>query len=366
MQRTSIADDFLNFQSEFPLQKVRLPRSDLEWCYYQAGAPERVIGACGGASRGRLGAAAGVSEAVVFLHGTSGSAGAFFYQVEALSEKGYRVISAQYPAYYSVEDWCKGFDHFLDATACRSAHLFGAGVGGFLVQHFAEKYPQRVKSLMLCNGFATTRDFAERAGMLATAVHFTPAPLLRKVMLDSFPQCGMELPAKQAIDWIAAQVVELSGDDLAARLSLNCTASTVGAINLGEGCMTLLEASGDTMVPDEVRRHLRQRYPQARLAQLKACGDFPYLSRPEEVTLFVEVHLRSLGVVGRSHEAPSPALVAALAEAAALAEQAAATPGASQEGRSRYEWTDERGPVQTPALARRAWRNPFQDDDPLL
>lgn len=49
------------------------------------------------------------------------------------------------------------------------------------------------------------------------------------------------------------------------------------------------------MVPDGLRRQLRGLYPGARIAQLKATGDFPYLSRPDEVTLFIEVHLRSAG-----------------------------------------------------------------------
>ena len=52
---------------------------------------------------------------------------------------------------------------------------------------------------------------------------------------------------------------------------------------------------------------LEHRYENACFAELKARGDFPYLSRPEEasllikqvvsqqVTLFVEVHMRRFG-----------------------------------------------------------------------
>jgi len=318
-------EDFAEFQADHPLRKVHQPHSDLEWAYYQAGP-------------------ASSADVVVFCHSTSGTAGAFFYQVRELGAKGYRVLSAQYPAYDAPEDWCKGFDHFLDAMKCRSVHLFGAGLGGFLGQHFASRYPGRVRSLVLCNSFATTHAFADKAGTLASMVHITPTPLLRKVILDAFPEGGMELSAKQAIDWVALQVHDLSGTDLASRLSLNCTPSGVGALQLDQARITIMEANGETMVPDPLRLQLRQTYPHARLAQLKGEGDFPYISRPGEATLFIEVHLRGLGIfaggVPLAHAAP-PVL---------------------KEVRSPFG--NDSAAAAEPA-PRRPWKNPFEDD-PLL
>ncbi|CAE7246707.1 spg21 [Symbiodinium necroappetens] len=49
------------------------------------------------------------------------------------------------------------------------------------------------------------------------------------------------------------------------------------------------------MVPEELRRQLKLLYKGASFAELKSRGDFPYLSRPDEVTLFVEVHMRRFG-----------------------------------------------------------------------
>lgn len=308
-----------------------MPRSEQEWTYYQAGPSSN-------------------PDTIVFLHGTSGTAASFFYQVQALGEKGYRAVSAQYPAYDSPADWCKGFDLFLDSKRCRSVHLFGAGLGGFLAQHFSARFPQRVRSLVLCNSFCTTRFFAERAGALSSVVSLTPTPLLRQAVLESFPQSRMTLSAKQAIDWVAQQMMEIPGNDLASRLLLNCTESCVGAVHVEPDRIMLLESSGETMVPDPVRAELRQRYPNARFAELKASGDFPYLSGAEETTLFVEVHMRRLGV--------SAGLTCC-----------AGQPGARA--------PDERGgataALPEPELApspkpRPVWRNPFEDDpiDPLL
>lgn len=92
-----------------------------------------------------------------------------------------------------------------------------------------------------------------------------------------------------------------------ARLSLNCTGSQVPPLPLESRKarpipsheshleITILESNGATMVPDELRRQLKLlrpssrsrfqlvwRYENACFAELKARGDFPYLSRPEE------------------------------------------------------------------------------------
>ncbi|CAE8616533.1 unnamed protein product, partial [Polarella glacialis] len=295
------------------------------------------------------------NDTVVFLHGTSSTAAVFFYQVQAFGEKGYRAVSAQYPAFDCPDSWCKGFDLFLDALKCRTVHIVGAGLGGFLGQHFAAKYPNRVRSLALCNAFASTGAFADRAGTLGTMISLMPTSLLRQAVLDAFPQEGyMELSAKQAIDWVGQQVHQISGDDLGSRMSLNCTPSLVSPLRLDYSQIVILESSGETMVPEELRRELKELYRDSRLAQLKSTGDFPYLSRPEEVTLFVEVHLRGLGVSPSGQG--GPVLGADAAGGAMTTAREALLLGGRHD-----EWREQ--PVEPPR--RPVWRNPFEDD-PLL
>jgi len=340
----SISSDFGRFHSEFPLFKWTHPRTDLAWSYYQAGT-------------------AGEGDPIIFLHGTSGTAGAFFYQVQALARKGYRVISAQYPAYNTLDEWCKGFDIFLDAMKCRKSHIFGAGLGGYLAQHFAVRYPLRVRSLLLCNTFVTTAFFAEEAGTLASVIFMMPTPLLQKVVLDAFPQTGMELSAKQAVDFVALQVNDLSGSDIASRLKLNCTMSNVGNIQLQLRCITIVESNGETMVPDKLRRELRAFYPDARVAQLKASGDFPYLSGPDEATLFVEVHMRGMGVFPSSHSPSDFAHAPTLATARDLDAPASRSAGKDGAGTSAHNLL--MAAAAPPQRPRPIWKNPFEDD-PLL
>lgn len=335
--------DFASFRSEHALLKAHLPRSDVNWEYYQAGP-------------------ATDAEPIVFLHGTSGTAAMFFYQVRLLAAKGYRVISAQYPAYDNPEEWCKGMDHFLDTLRCRAAHIFGAGLGGYLAQHFAGRYSHRVRSLILCNAFASTKLFAATAGALISVVHITPTALLRKVIWDSFPQAGLSLESKQAIDFVAGQVNEISGTDLAGRLSLNSTESCAPPVNVESDRITVMESSGETMVPDELRREVQRRYASSRVAELKSGGDFPFLSRPEEVALFIEVHMRGVGVYGSGI---APALNSDFSDDQSR--------GRSNGGSSHWE-PPRRQEDETDVVVNTAspapefkpkWKNPFEDDDLL-
>merc|ERR1719399_2723984 len=186
-----------------------MKRSELVWQYYSLGPAD-------------------VPTPVIFIAGTSATAGVFFYQLEALAEKGFRAISAQYPAYEDHEQWCKGFDQFLDTVSVKQCHLFGANLGGFLVQHFAAKYPRRVLSIFLCNSFCSTASFAGKSFGIAPISYLMPHFALKKVVLDSYPEAVGDTRTKQAYEFMAAQLDELDTFDLQARVYMNCSHAEAG------------------------------------------------------------------------------------------------------------------------------------------
>lgn len=174
-----------------------------------------------------------------------------------------------------------------------------------------------------------------------------PTAFLRQAMQDTLPQAGfMEIRCKQAVDWVGQQLNDLSGEDLASRLNLNVNGSHVGPLQLESHEITILESSGDTMVPEELRRQLKLLYRGASFAELKSRGDFPYLSRPDEVTLFVEVHMRRFGAFAQG---PSVAQV----------DDVATDKGADILRDPGEAWVDAAKPQ------RQEWKNPFEDDDLL-
>uniref|UniRef100_A0A5B6ZPS1 Putative maspardin n=1 Tax=Davidia involucrata TaxID=16924 RepID=A0A5B6ZPS1_DAVIN len=52
-------------------------------------------------------------------------------------------------------------------------------------------------------------------------------------------------------------------------------------------------------IPQQLKDQVSERYPGARQAYLKTGGDFPFLSRPDEVNLHLQLHLRRVGIEAR-------------------------------------------------------------------
>ena len=154
-----------------------------------------------------------------------------FRIMQGLCPKGYRVIAAQQPPYYTVNEFVLGLDAFLDAVEAAQVHVFGASLGGFLAQQFALHRPKRVASLVLCNSFYSTEPFATTGGTILTPMYqFTPAFVLKNLILSSFtseaaPQGegAKPSPVADATDFVVEQLDTLYQGDLASRLTLNCT-----------------------------------------------------------------------------------------------------------------------------------------------
>ena len=136
------SEEYHSFRGSVPLRKITIGDDGKTWQVYDTGPRES-------------------GSPLVCLPPIAGTADVFFKQCLALSVRGYRVLAAEWPAYYSMKEWCKGFKDLLDHLNLERVHLFGAALGGFLAQKFAEhtRNCPRVASLVLCNTFTDTTIF---------------------------------------------------------------------------------------------------------------------------------------------------------------------------------------------------------------
>jgi len=264
-----------------------------------------------------------------------------------LAAKDYRVLSVQYPAYTKSIDFCKGFDLFLDSVGIKQAHFFGTSLSGYLLQKFAFHFQNRVASLILCNSFADTRPFYDSsacAALLPLMPHF----MLKNLIVDAFPRMAVDIDSKNATEFMASQLDDLSAADLSARLTLNCEGSNCHPLPIEEEKITLLESHDNTVLSPDLRINQRKRYPEAKIAWLKNGGDFPFLSRPDEVNMHVQVHMRRIEGFRRGvdHESEEDRL--------------------AREQEDRQE--EQRLEIirQQKVAERQAQRNPFADEDPVF
>ncbi|KAJ6242663.1 acid cluster protein [Anaeramoeba flamelloides] len=235
------------------------------------------------------------NEALLCLHGVPGSCDVFFQQLLALSSRGYRVISVQYPPFWSYRTFCQSFKEFLSSLELEKIHLFGLGFGGFLIMKYLEKEKdQRIKSVILCNSFISTLFFT-RLNTCGGMITWAPEFWLKRKLLKTFPQKEVLLPIAEALDFMVEVVEKLKYDDLASRLTMISTETIIGKIDFDPQFVTIIDPADKGYVPRKVREKVVTKFPDCRYAQVKVGGDFPQLSNPQEVNMHLIIHLRNTG-----------------------------------------------------------------------
>ncbi|MBV96966.1 Maspardin, partial [Eschrichtius robustus] len=120
-------------------------------------------------------------------------------------------------------------------------HLFGASLGGFLAQKFAEythKSP-RVHSLILCNSFSDTSIFNQT--WTANSFWLMPSFMLKKIVLGNFSSGPVDPMMADAIDFMVDRLESLGQSELASRLTLNCQNSYVEPHKIRDIPVTIMD-----------------------------------------------------------------------------------------------------------------------------
>lgn len=229
---------------------------------------------------------------IMFLPPASGGADVFYKQILSLSGAGYRVIGLEYPVYWSLKEWCEGFRKLLDHMQLDKVHLFGASLGGFLAQKFAEYTHRspRVASFLLCNSFVDTHIFQQTSS--APTFWMMPAMMLKKMVMGNFDKGIVDSEIADSIDFMVYSLDKLGQQELASRLKLNCMTAYVEPQHLKEITVTVMDVNDRCALSQAVKEEMYKCYPQAKRAHLKDGGNFPYLSRSAEVNVYIQIHMR--------------------------------------------------------------------------
>ncbi|TYJ06494.1 hypothetical protein E1A91_A12G237900v1 [Gossypium mustelinum] len=263
MKGVSLAPgDYIHFKSQVPLHKI--PIGTKQWRYYDFGPK--------------------VVSPLICLPGIAGTADIYYKQIMSLSMK-----------VWNHQEWIQSFEKFLDVINVHHIHLYGTSLGGFLAQLFAQHRPRRVKSLILSNAFLETCSFAA-AMPWAPIVGWSPSFLLKRYVLTGIRDGPQQPFIADSVDFVVSQVETLSRDDLASRLTLTVDTATVEPPLLSDSFITIMDTNDYSAIPQQLKDQLSERYPGARRAYLKTGGDFPFLSRPDEVNLHLQLHLRQVEV----------------------------------------------------------------------
>jgi len=240
---------------------------------------------------------------VIFVPGFFSTAEIFFMQMITLPVRGYRFIAIQPGLYSNVVDWVRGLEQFLNyLEQTNPVHLFGEGLGGYLVQAFAFFKPERVASLVLCNTWCD-HTFLRNNSSVKGVYKYMPEFILKKHLLELLPTFEMNIDNAKSIDFVVHYIDSMSQEDLAFRtLIRGCTSPMISQdYQLDSSRVTIIESLDFHLVPTNYSDELYDVYPNARKGQIKEGGPFPFLSAFGEVNLIVEAHLRALGYQADVH-----------------------------------------------------------------
>lgn len=81
----------------------------------------------------------------------------------------------------------------------------------------------------------------------------------------------------------------LSQQDIASRLTISCMPNSVDVNKLRDIPVTISDVFDEYALSPTDREIVYKFYPQAKLAHLKSGGNFPYLSRTDEINLHLQV-----------------------------------------------------------------------------
>ena len=118
-----------------------------------------------------------------------------------------------------------------------------------------------------------------------------PHAMLKSIIMNGLFAQDMTDDIANVADFMAERLKNLPQNELASRLTLNCTPSHVNSQIIREIPITILNVWDACAISDRVKDELHKCYPQAKLAHLKTGGNFPFLSRSEEVNLHILVKI---------------------------------------------------------------------------
>ena len=263
------------FRAKFPERQVTAGR--LKWGVIE--------------TKGRKGA-----PTLVLVPGTLGVADIFWNQISALAGK-VRVIAITVPPSVDIIKLADGLKALFDKLGVDEAHLLGSSLGGFLIQHFAARHPERIEKLYVANTLLDPKAKELRGPLPAEAKKMTPKQHLAKAHSNvagmPTPDAGFKLLKTVLKD----NADRIGGKWLKTRVLVVRDGPAVPKLKVPDSKIIVLDCADDPVIPAPVLEAVRKRYPKAERFHLKGGGHFPYVTRPKD---YIALFTRTLGLAGKA------------------------------------------------------------------
>lgn len=256
---------------------------------------------------------AGTGPAVILLHGVGGNRGNWADQLAALS-RDFRSIAWDARGYGDSDDYA-GPWRFADVAAdlvrvldhfdIGAAHVIGLSMGGMIAQEFWKAFPDRVRSLVLCDTVSGPDEGLspmERVQFLAAR----KAPLLAgQTPKDIAPKIAATLAAPNAapatLQRLVDSMAQLRSGNYIKALDAVAAWDGIGDLSQIRVPTGVIVGAEDRLTTPSVARKLAAGIPGASLVVVPGAGHLCNIENPEFFNRAVLEFLRSAETGRRSH-----------------------------------------------------------------
>lgn len=242
---------------------------------------------------------------VTLLHAFPLSAEMWQEQLDALAANGYAAIAPSAfgfggsPAQpdWTFGDYADALNDLLNALGIEQTTLVGVSMGGYKAFAFWRKYPEKVRSLVLCATRAeadspeakkTRYDFIDavlKNGAQEAVDRMTPR-LLGKTSLDSRPDVVRRV--ESLIRQAAPEAIAHALKALAERDDSIAILSTISVPTL------VLGGAEDSLTSEATLKVIADGVKGSEMKMIERAGHLPNLERPDVFNAFLLEHLQSL------------------------------------------------------------------------
>lgn len=229
-------------------------------------------------------------EPVILIHGSIVPSLAFDKNYDVLANEGYRVVkldlygrgmSSRPKVSYTMDLYLDQIKELLDSLNIKEpANIAGASMGGALVILFAEKYPDRVKRVILLDP-VTPSSFSARGKDLLDKIKYRVVSIRKKIKENG--NDSSHTPITLATKQFKYEGVGRSIFSAVANLRSMDLATAYEKFALQNKPTLLVWGSEDDVIPVTENKTVREIIIHTEYHQIDSAGHMPHYERPEIV-----------------------------------------------------------------------------------
>jgi 3-oxoadipate enol-lactonase len=246
----------------------------------------------------------GSGELLVLMHGIGGNkrnwhdnlpALAAHWHAAAWDARGYGE-SDDYPGPLAFTDYADDLPRVLEHFGVEKAHILGLSMGGRIAMDFAERYPERLKSLTLCDthgGFSTFTEEQKREFLRLRKEPLVNGGEPRDIAVPVARSLSGPNISAEAFAKLVDSLNRLHKESYIKSLEATVAAAPHRLGNIRVPTHVIV-GSHDRLTTPEMCRELAARIPGAKLTVIDDAGHLPNIEQPAAFNTAVIAFLRAL------------------------------------------------------------------------